>query len=214
MVSSSSRSSYEGETMISRERLDNLQDCVERVISDSVPGDLIETGVWRGGATIFMRAILAAHGIADRTVWVADSFEGFPAAETRKQKVDQGVDFSAGWGDAVLAVDVDTVKRNFERYGLLDSQVQFLVGWFADTLPRAPIERLAILRLDGDLYESTSDALHALYPKLSAGGYLIVDDYGCWEACRSAVDDYRRQEGISEPIQEIDGEGVYWRRRE
>ncbi len=214
LVSSARGSSYDGETMISRERLDNIQECVQSVISDSVPGDLIETGVWRGGATIFMRAILAAHGIDDRTVWVADSFEGFPTDEARKQAVDHGVDFSGGWGDAMLAVDLDTVKTNFQRYGLLDSQVEFLVGWFADTLPNAPIERLAILRLDGDLYESTWDAIHALYPKLSVGGYLIVDDYGTWEACRRAIDDYRRREGISEPIQEIDGEGVYWRRTE
>jgi O-methyltransferase len=213
LVSSNPRASYEGETMISGERLDNLQECVEQVISDAVPGDLIETGVWRGGATILMRAVLAAHGITDRTVWVADSFEGFPSDEQRQRAVDRGVDFTAGWGDSVLAVDVDTVKRNFERYGLLDNQVQFLVGWFADTLPTAPIEQLAVLRLDGDLYESTTNALDALYPKLSVGGYVIVDDYGWWESCRRAVDDYRDREGISEPILEIDGEGVYWRRR-
>jgi hypothetical protein len=198
--------------MISRERLDNIQECLESVIADDVPGDLIETGVWRGGATIFMRAILAAHGIEDRTVWVADSFQGFPPTAARNQAIDQESDFTGGWGDALYRVDLETVVGNFERYGLLDGQVQFLAGWFADTLPTAPIEQLAVLRLDGDLYESTQDALTALYPKLSAGGYVIVDDYGCWEACRRAVDDYRHTEQISDTIHEIDGEGVFWRR--
>ena len=214
VVTDQSRPSDDAETMIGRQRLDNIQWCVESVISEAVLGDLIETGVWRGGATIFMRAILAAHGISDRVVWVADSFQGFPTVERRSRAIDRGVDFTGGLGDTALSVDLETVKRNFERYGLLDSQVRFLVGWFADTLPTAPIEQLAVLRLDGDLYESTWDALSVLYPKVSAGGYVIVDDYGTFEGCRSAVDDYRRQMRISDPIQEIDDDSVFWRRWE
>jgi O-methyltransferase len=213
IVSSTRHARFDGETMMSRDRLDNIQACVESVIADGVPGDLIETGVWRGGGAIFMRAILAAHGITDRTVWVADSFQGFPAPTARSQAIDQEVDFTAGMGDAFLSVDLETVKSKFRRYGLLDAQVQFLAGWFADTLPAAPLEQLAVLRLDGDMYESTWDALSALYPKLSVGGYVILDDYGFWEPCRRAADDFRRRERISDPIQDIDGEGVYWRRQ-
>ena len=111
-----------------------------------------------------------------------------------------------------LQVSADQVRDNFDRYGLLDERVRFLEGWFADTLSTAPIERLAILRLDGDLYESTMDAFTALYPKLSVGGYVLVDDYGAWEPCRKAVDDYRAAHNITDEITPIDWTGIHWRR--
>jgi len=196
-------------TMIGLKRLDNLQTCVEDVLSNNVPGDLVETGVWRGGATIFMRAILKAYGVADRRVWVADSFEGLPPPRPEQYPRDAG-DVHHTYEQ--LAISLDVVKANFERYGLLDRQVAFLKGWFRDTLPHAPIRKLAVLRLDGDMYESTMDALVHLYPKLSVGGYLIVDDYGCIPSCREAVHDYRGSYGITDEILWIDWTGVYWRR--
>ena len=104
------------------------------------------------------------------------------------------------------------MKENFAKYGLLDERVVFLKGWFKDTLPAAPVERLAVLRLDGDMYESTMDALTALYDKVSAGGYVIIDDYGCIEGCRKAVHDFRDARGIADKIVDIDGWGVYWRK--
>jgi hypothetical protein len=197
-------------TMIGQKRLDNLQLLTEDVIDRGVAGDLIETGVWRGGATIFMRAVLKAHGVTDRTVWVADSFEGVPPPDLEKYPQDAR---STLHESEELAVSMGQVQRHFRRYGLLDDQVRFLKGWFKDTLPVAPIERLAILRLDGDLYESTMDALVNLYPKLTPGGYLIVDDYGAGGlGCRQAVHDYREQHGITEPLQQIDWVGVYWQK--
>jgi len=196
-------------TMIGLRRMDNLRSCVERVLAAGVPGDLIETGVWRGGACIFMRGVLAAHGVTDRTVWVADSFAGLPAPDAGKYAADardQHHRYTA------LAVPMEEVRENFRRYGMLDDQVRFLKGWFRDTLPTAPIERLAVLRLDGDMYESTSDALHALYGKLSKGGFCVVDDYGNIDGCRQAVDDFRAAQGITEPITRIDWTGAYWRK--
>jgi O-methyltransferase len=195
-------------TMISIKRLDNLQFCVEDVLERGVPGDLIETGVWRGGATIMMRAILKVHGVTDRLVWVADSFEGLPPPNPEKYPADAG---DSHYQNKLLAVSLDEVKSNFEKYGLLDEQVCFLKGWFRDTLPSAPLERLAVIRLDGDMYESTMDALTALYPKLSRGGYLIVDDYAL-PGCQKAINDYRESNGITDEIREIDGTAVYWRR--
>ncbi|HKQ38041.1 MAG TPA: TylF/MycF family methyltransferase [Verrucomicrobiae bacterium] len=196
-------------TMIGLKRMDNLQFCVEEVIKNNVPGDLIETGVWRGGATIFMRGILKAYGVADRRVWVADSFEGLPRPNEEKYAADQD---DKHYTMTFLAVSMEEVKSNFSRYGLLDDQVCFLKGWFKDTLPTAPTNQLAVARLDGDMYESTMDALVSLYPKLSVGGYLIVDDYGAVPACRQAVEDYRSKMGIKEPIQDIDGLGAFWQR--
>src|SRR5207244_526594 len=111
-----------------------------------------------------------------------------------------------------LAVSIEQVKANFSAYGLLDSQVGFLKGWFKDTLPSAPIEQLAVARLDGDMYESTLDALTNLYPKLSPGGYLIVDDYNVVRTCKKAVADYRTRHGVTEPIRTIDLSGVFWQK--
>lgn len=197
----------DAETMIGMARLDNLERCLVDVLERGVPGDVIETGVWRGGAAIFMRAVLKAYGEEDRTVWAADSFEGLPPAEVNAREV--GADHFHKVG--LLSVSLDEVEHNFQKYGLLDGQVRFLAGWFRDTLPDAPIERLALIRLDGDMYGSTMDALTSLYPKLSAGGYAIVDDYAI-EACRSAVHDYRHEHGITDSIQKIDWTGVYWRK--
>lgn len=195
-------------TMIGFERLDNLQFCVESVLEDGVPGDLIETGVWRGGATILMREILRAYDVRDRRVWVADSFRGLPPPD-EKYPQDEGDDLHTF---DEFVVSLEQVKANFERYGPPEDQVRFLKGWFRDTLPDAPVERLAVIRLDGDMYESTMDALVNLYPKLSEGGYLIVDDYGNFSACRQAVHEYREEHGITEEIVPVDWSAVYWRR--
>ncbi|HVN62447.1 MAG TPA: TylF/MycF/NovP-related O-methyltransferase [Gaiellaceae bacterium] len=195
------------ETMIGLKRLDNLQFCVSDVIKRGIPGDVIETGVWRGGASIFMRAVLRAYGDRTRKVWVADSFQGLPDS-SGKYDADTS---NQTWAAGDLAVSASEVRANFARYGLLDDQVQFIEGFFQDTLAEAPIEQLAVARLDGDLYESTIVALEALYPKLSVGGYLIIDDYFL-ENCRQAVEDFRRDNQITEPITEIDWTGVYWRR--
>ncbi|MEM9200327.1 MAG: TylF/MycF/NovP-related O-methyltransferase [Actinomycetota bacterium] len=197
------------ETMVGGARLANVRHAVETVLAEDIPGDLIETGVWRGGVTILMRGMLEAWGDADRHVWVADSFEGLPAPNVEAYPDDEGHDLS---GVATLMVGADIVRANFERYGLLDDRVRFLEGWFADTLAPAPIEQLAVLRLDGDLYESTMDALVPLYDRVSPGGFVIVDDYGAWEPCRKAVHDFRERHGITDEIVEVDWTGVYWRK--
>jgi O-methyltransferase len=195
-------------SMLSMQRLDNVQYTVETILREKIPGDLIETGVMRGGAVILMRAILKAHGATDRVVWAADSFEGLPAPDVEKYPEDRGADWHLR---PLTEVGVDMIHRNFERYGLMDDQVKFLKGWFRDTLAPAPIERLAILRLDGDLYESTMDALVPLYPKVSQGGFVIVDDYNL-PMCRKAIHDYRDKHGIQDTIIPIDDAGVYWRK--
>ncbi len=198
------------ESMIGLKRMTNLQRCVSSVVTEGVEGDLIETGVWRGGACIFMRAVLKAYGDTSRTVWVADSFQGLPKPNAAEFPADAGDTHHVLGG---LGVSVEQVRHNFERYGLLDNQVQFLVGWFKDSLPTAPLEKLAVARLDGDMYESTVQAIEALYPKLSVGGYLIVDDFGSHVSqAQQAVHDYRAQHGITDAIVDIDGTGAYWRK--
>lgn len=196
------------ESMIGMKRMNNIEFCVNDVIKNNIAGDLIETGVWRGGSVIFMRALLKVANVTDKTVWVADSFEGLPKPD-EKYSADKGDDH---YTHDALAISMDDVKRNFEKYGLLDDKVKFLKGWFKDTLPTAPIEKLSVMRLDGDMYESTINALDSLYPKLSVGGYVIIDDFGAVPGCKQAVMDYRQKFNITEEIIDIDGAGAYWKR--
>jgi hypothetical protein len=196
-------------TMIGMPRLNNIQNCIEEILNTGVAGDLIETGAWRGGASIFMRGMLKAYGVSDRNVWVADSFEGLPPADRERYPKESNLEFHKV---ALLAVSLEEVQRNFERYSLLDDQVRFLKGWFRDTLPTAPIESLALMRLDGDLYESTMDALVNLYPKLSPGGFVIVDDYNAVQACNDAVHDFRKDQQIAGGLSFIEVAGAFWKK--
>ena len=160
-------------TMIGKKRMNNIQYCMEDVLKNNIPGDCIETGVWRGGAVIFMRAILKAYGDTTRIVWCADSFEGLPAPDVSHYPMDAT---STLHTFDYLRVSLDQVRANFKAYNLLDNQVRFVKGFFKDTMPSCPVKQLAILRLDGDMYESTIQVLEVLYDRLSIGGYIIVDD--------------------------------------
>lgn len=195
-------------TMIGMKRVNNIHELIKNIIENDTPGDLVETGVWRGGATILMRGILKAYNITDRKVWVCDSFQGLPPPNTDKYPADKGLNW---YLDPQFSISLDTVQANFSRYGLLDNQVIFLEGFFRDTLPTAPIDNISLLRLDGDLYESTMDSLINLYPKLSVGGFVIIDDM-CIPACVKAVNDFRRDNSIASPLIRIDQTGYYWQK--
>ena len=194
-----------GYSMVGRERLDNLQFCVETVLNEAVPGDFIETGVWRGGACMLVKRMLQVHQVTERKVWLADSFCGMPIPTDERD----GPDLSEV---GILAVTADQVRRNFERFNLLDNNVRFLEGWFADTLPNAPVNQIAVLRLDGDHYHSTMDALIHLYHRVSPHGFVIVDDYGSWESCRRAVHDFFEKDHEIPKFEKIDDTGVFWRK--
>lgn len=193
-------------SMIGAKRMENVRRECERVIAQGVRGDFMETGVWRGGACMMMRAVLKAYGISDRRVIAADSFCGLPPPSPE----------IAADKDAYLhnvsefSISLAEVKAGFARYHLLDEQVVFLQGLFKDTLPDAPVQALAVLRLDGDMYESTHDGLVHLYDKVSAGGSVILDDYFLFDAFRAAVDEFRDARGIADEIIRIDEFGGYW----
>ncbi len=195
------------ETMIGTARMRNLRELCEYVIKEGVPGDFIECGVWRGGACIYMRAILDFHKDPDRRVFVADSFAGLPKPDARYPD-DAGDEHHA---QQALSVSRAEVEANFLKYGLLDDRVVFLEGWFEDTLPKASIDKLAVLRLDGDMYCSTIQALEALYDKVPVGGAVIIDDYHSVPGARKAVNEFRAKRGITAPMVMIDECGVWWR---
>jgi O-methyltransferase len=218
----------EAHTMIGLGRLDSLQELAEDVITRGVPGDFVEAGVGRGGAVIFMRGVLRAHGVADRVVWAADSFGEFPrsreAGITRRSYTSAYWDEMtrlarrepAGFQEFLAQVAAGNsyaeVRDHFDRYGLLDGQVRFLRGWFCDTLPAAGIKSIALLRVDGDLYDSTYQALRGLYPRLAPGGYVVIDDYHTFTECQEAVTDYLDEAGICPGLTDVDEACVYWRR--
>ena len=197
-------------TMIGLFRLSNIERCAEQVFADRITGDFLEAGVCKGGAAIFMRGLQIAHKEQDRKTWVVDSFQGVPPSTDPDDAV-YGLDLEEErlpW----LACSEAQVRAHFSRYRLLDDHVEFVSGWIADSLPRAPIGPLAILRIDVDLYSSTRLCLELLYDKVAPGGFVIVDDYGFLQCCRDAVDSFRASHGVEEPIRWIDRSGIYWRK--
>lgn len=196
------------QTMIGPVRLGHLRHLVECTIRERIPGDYIETGVWRGGACILMRGVLSAYSVRDRRVYCADSFSGLPKPDPK---------YPSDWRDHLhffreLAVSLETVRQNFAKYDLLDDQVVFLKGFFEDTLPRLTDEKFAIIRLDGDMYGSTMCALANLYDRLSPSGFAVIDDYGALRNCAKAVHDFLDQRGLRANIQLLDESCAWWQK--
>lgn len=197
-------------TMIGYNRLANIEHCIRIIDKEHIVGDLIETGVWRGGAAIFMKAVLNELKIKDKKVWLADSFIGIPPPK-KGYPEDKISDLHQ---HRIFKVSKTEVENNFRMFDLMDESIKFLEGWFHETLPNTSISKLSLLRLDGDLYESTYVALKHLYPKLSLGGFVIIDDYNAFQFCKKAVQDFRLENQIDEEIIEIDQEAVFWRKME
>lgn len=191
-------------TMAGAHCLRQVRRAVEHILGNGVPGDLVEAGVWRGGVCILMRALLEVYRDPSRQVWVADSFSGMPESNAAGDS-----ELALHEFNDVLSVSQDQVEENFRSYGLLDDRVVFLAGWFEDTLPSAPIERIALLRMDADLRTSTSVILENLYDKVSPGGIVVVDDYSL-PMCSDAVREFRDARGITDPIHSIDDDAVWW----
>ena len=196
-------------SMVGLLRLENVRELAQRAIDQGIPGHFIETGVWRGGCCILMRGVLAANLATDRKVYVADLFAGLPPPNPILFPVDAGTDLHTS---PDLAVPLDEVRDNFNRYGLLDDQVIFVKGFFSATLPKLDAGPFALIRLDGDMYELTYVALQSFYPKVSTGGFVIIDDYGAIAQCRRAVEDYRSENGIGDAIHQIDFTGIWWQK--
>jgi len=195
----------QAETMIGLLRLNNLEKLFKILLEEKIEGDCLEAGVWKGGASIFMNALNKVLDNSNRKIWVADSFEGLP-------KSTLAPDLKYNWDSPYLKVSLEEVKKNFRRYNLLDENVHFVKGWFCDTLPSIAVEKIALLRLDGDMYESTLDILNNLYHKVVPGGFIVVDDYSGIDSCSLAVDEFRAKYNISDEIIKIDWTGVYWRK--
>jgi O-methyltransferase len=196
-------------TMVGVKRLLNFRNLIENVIGHGVPGDIIETGVWRGGACILARAVLKTYNVTDRKVILCDSFAGLPKPNPNLYPADIDSEFHKY---SELAVSLQKVKENFKKFRLLDDQVVFVEGLFKDTFPTMNVDKIAVLRLDGDMYESTIDSLRHLYDHVSANGWVIIDDYEVVPACKQAVHDFFAERHIQPILSEIDGVGRYFQK--
>jgi len=188
-------------TLLTKGQLDLVEKAVLAVEERGIPGDFLEAGVWRGGVIILMRALIDAYGIAERKVFAADSFSGIPK---NVRAINDPVDT---WNDRWVA-SLDEVRQNIGRFGLLDDRIAFAVGYFSDSLKKLAGERFALIRLDSDSYDSVETSLEYLYPLLSKGGIVIIDDWHL-PGCRMAVLEYRSQIGIQDEIQVYEG-NAYW----
>lgn len=193
------------ETMVGLTRLDQLHAALDHVVRNAIPGDLLEAGVWRGGAGIFMAAYLEIYGLENKKVFLADSFRGLPPASAR-YGADAGSKLSKY---RYLAVSREEVVNNFRKYDVSTDHVRFLEGFFGESLPTADCKSLALLRMDGDMYESTIDILANLYHKVSGGGVIIVDDWGI-PACQQAVRDFLGENEAIVDFHKIDESSVYF----
>ncbi len=197
-------------TLIAPEALENLEFCISDVVSDQVPGDLIECGVFRGGASIFMRGVLQDLQVTDRKVWLADSFAGLPIPD-RTTALKDAVVHAYLEQLGAFKISLADVQQNVSAYGLLDEQVGFLPGWFQETLPTFS-HPLAVLRCDGDWYESTVTVLEQLYDQVSSGGYVIIDDYNMLFGAYEAVNEFRQKRNITQSLIRVNDGVHYWRK--
>lgn len=195
-------------------RMRNLECIMEDIVKHHVPGDFVECGVWQGGVITFMAGFLLVHQqYPARRVWAFDSFMGIPATATGKRSPGKDFDFEPGSKETAAAVAKDAktgmayVMNHLQQFDVAEA-VKFVPGWFNDTVSVAPVEKIALLRVDGDLYSSTRQVLEGLYPKLSIGGWVVHDDWGVVQS-RRAVLDFRADNNITEPLSFHRGPQIY-----
>lgn len=201
-------------TMTSPERIFALINAVAYVCENGIPGDFVECGVWKGGSSAAIAKTLVHLKVNDRTLWMYDTFDGM------SQPTEADVDFLGQTAGQLLNQQdiaestsvwcrspLDEVKATMEATRYPMDQVRFVQGLVEETLPQQSPGQLALLRLDTDWYESTKCELEVLFPKMSSGAVLIVDDYGHWQGCRKAVDEYFAQHNVAMLLNRIDYTG-------
>lgn len=193
---------------IEEDRLDYLQQCINIIIENNIDGDFIEVGAWRGGAGKFMRELLKDLKITNRNIYSAASYHAFITSFNWKYKYDKLI---KNLQIKRLARLLNKIEY-FEGYDWEIDTLSAIQGWFHDTLPTEPIEKIALLRLDGDTYKATMGSLVNLYPKLSSGGIIIIDDWNAVAGCKKAVIDFRNKNRITEDFHEIDPLSIFWKK--
>jgi hypothetical protein len=186
------------------ERVQNAFSLSREAIHSDIKGDFVEAGVWKGGISATMGRLCEIEG-KNRKVWSFDSFQGMSPPDPTKDLLDSESSAAACYSDPVQLRNFnlkDFGRTCFEMVGLKEDTINVCEGWVDDTIPKFAhkIKNIAILRVDLDWYEPTKKLLEALYPKVSKGGYVICDDYGCWRGARDAIDEYRAANNITDPL--------------
>jgi hypothetical protein len=199
-------------TMTSLERMYGLFKAAGHITAHQVAGDFVECGVWKGGSAMLAALSLAHFGDTSRRLWLYDTFEGMTApTEADVDYADEHASKRLGdkWPtyDAIAKVPLEQVREAMASTGYPMEQVKLVKGRVEQTIPASIPDRIAILRLDTDWYESTIHELEHLYPRLTVGGVLIVDDYGHWKGCRRAVDEYLAKHRIPMMLHRYDYTG-------
>lgn len=194
-------------TMTGRIRVKTIQLLLEEIIQNNIKGDIIETGVWRGGTSIFMRGVLDAYQQHQRKSYVCDSFSGLPPSEYK-------ADADIKWDHSpYLEISVDQVTENFITAGIYSQNIIFVKGFFSNTMPQLATmtTTFSLLRLDGDMYESTVDVLYHLYDKLSIGGYVFIDDWSILPTQRACLD-FMKVHNFKPQVITPDPVAGYWKK--
>jgi len=196
-------------TLTSFERMVSLTRAVGYVVDHNIPGDFVECGVWKGGSVMLMARALRRRNEGRREIHVFDTFEGMTEPTSHDVSYDGEVasETYVRVNDRLIAIGLEEVKKNVLSVGYDPEKIHFVKGKVEETIPRYAPQRIALLRLDTDWYESTKHELHHLFPRLSPGGVVIIDDYGHWSGARRAVDEYIRDHRISILLTRIDYTG-------
>lgn len=198
----------------SPEAIVTLIRAIDRVIDRGIPGALVECGVYMGGNIEVMIRALQRRGVTDRDIYLYDTFAGMPKPEERDDEALGGI-VKASWeahrttedgdkGSNWMKAGVDIVRERIDPLGYPDSRLHFVKGMVEDTIPATVPDRIAILRLDTDFYASTKHELVHLYPRMSPGGILIIDDYGAFPGSRMATDEYAAEHGLDWFLHRVD----------
>lgn len=199
-------------SMAGVERMFSLYTAVNYVLSNNIKGDFVECGVWRGGSAMMIAKVLLYHNVTDRKIYLYDTFEGM-SAPTAGDVSTTGVDATIMLQQNKLSksstvwcyADLEDVQRNMGLTGFSRENIIYTKGKVEETIPAImPNENIALLRLDTDWYESTKHELIHLFPMLQTKGVLIIDDYGHWEGCKKAVDDYFEKNKINMLLNRVD----------
>lgn len=205
-------------TMIGYKRLSNAYELAKVAERENIKGAFVECGVWKGG-TIGAMAYVADRATSGRNIWLFDSFEGLPEPTSEDGKVAAQYSGNRESGKLVAIEKcvgpLEDVKRLFfSVLKLKEDHIWIAKGWFQDMIAKEKekVGPIAILRLDADWYESTKVALEGLHDNVVSGGYVIIDDYGHWEGCKKAVDEFLAKRNIKVDLIQIDYTGYYFKK--
>lgn len=207
---------FKKKTLLSKERMLSNWKHLKYIKKNGVDGAIVECGVWKGGSAMMMIQALIDSKDTERAIYLYDTYAGMSEPTLNDKKNNSSVLAFDKWNQMQKGeyndwcyASLNEVKTNIKTLGYPTQNIHFVVGKVEETIPNTIPDKIAVLRLDTDWYESTKHELKYLYPRLEKGGVLILDDYGSWAGARKAVDEYFEEIGLNPNLITIDGTGRY-----